>query len=174
MDTPLVAILAGASTDLPVMEDASVVLRQLGIPHTLDVMSVQRDADELRAFVTGAKDAGYQVVIAGSAGAGPLAGVVAAWTSLPVIGVPCRTVHLGGADALYATVQSPDGVPVATVGIDAARNAGILAGQIVATASSEVARAVEELRAEAPGEGRVHRDVPAQPAPGLGFGFQPG
>ena len=175
MSTPLVAILVGAKTDLAVMERASAVLEDLGVPHTIDVMSVHRDPDAVRGVAIAARDAGYQVMIAGASGAAHLAGVVAGYTSLPVIGVPCRSDHLGGADALYSVVQMPAGVPVATVGIDGARNAGILAAQIVATASPEVAQRIEDLRVEQAAEGREHREVRADgAAAGLGFGFQPG
>lgn len=174
MSTPLVAILVAARTDLPVMEQASAVLEDLGVPHTIDVLSVHRDPDAVRGFVRGARDAGYRVIVAGAAGAAHLPGIVAAHTSLPVIGVPCGSSNLGGADALYSVVQMPSGVPVATVGIDAARNAGILAAQILATAMPEVGARIDELRAEQAGEGREHREVRADGSSGLGFGFQPG
>ena len=175
MTTPLVGILVGSRADLPVMGEASAVLEDLGIAHTLDVMSAHRNPDAVREFATGAAEAGYRVLIAGATGAAHLPGVVAATTPLPVIGVPCRSDHLGGADALYSIVQMPAGVPVATVGLDSARNAGILAAQILATGDPRIAQAVVELRAEQSTQGMEHREVgTAGASGGLGFGFQPG
>lgn len=174
MSNPLVGIVMGSKTDLPVMEKASAQLEDLGIPHTIDVMSAHRNPDRVREFVTGAEEAGYRVLIAGAGRAAHLPGVVAAHTSLPVIGVPCLSDHLGGADALYSIVQMPPGVPVATVGIDSARNAAILAAQILAVADPRIATAVRELRAEQAGKGMEHREVLTDDAPGdAGFGFRP-
>lgn len=173
MSTPLVGILMESKADLPVMERASRQLEDLGIPHTLDVMSVHRDPDAVRDFATGAEAAGYRVVIAGAARAAHLPGVVAAYTPLPVIGVPCLSEHLGGADALYATVQMPSGVPVATVGIDGARNAAILAAQILAVGDADIAAKVRELRSEQSQRDTEHREVlTGDRGTTGGFGFQ--
>ena len=171
MSEPRVGIVVGDRTDLPVMERAAELLRELEVPHTLDVMSAARNPTEVTAWAAAAVDAGYRVVIAGAARAEHLPGVVAAHTPLPVIGVPCFSDHLGGADALYSTVQMPSGVPVATVGIDAARNAGILAVQILATADADLARRLAGLRADEAEQGVEHRSSPGVDDGG-GFGFQ--
>ena len=174
MTTPLVGIVMGSKTDLPVMEKASRQLEDLGIPHTLDVMSAHRNADSVRNWVVGARDTGYQVLIAGAGRAAHLPGVVAAHTALPVIGVPCLSDHLGGADALYSIVQMPPGVPVATVGIDSARNAAILAAQILALSHPDIAEKLDALREEQSAKGMEHREILLD-TPGRGsFGFQAG
>ena len=175
MSTPLVGIVMGSKTDLPVMEKASRQLEDLGIPHTVDVMSVHRNPSKVAAWAAGAVEAGYRTLIAGAGRAAHLPGVVAAHTPLPVIGVPCLSDHLGGADALYSIVQMPPGVPVATVGIDGARNAAILAAQILATADPAIAQAVVRLREEQAEKGMEHRDVlTGSERTTTGFGFHPG
>ncbi|MEX1178777.1 MAG: 5-(carboxyamino)imidazole ribonucleotide mutase [Nitriliruptor sp.] len=174
MSTPLVGIVMGSRADLPVMEEASAQLEDLGIPHTIDVMSAQRHPDQVREFAARAEESGYRVIIAGAAGAAHLPGVIAAYTPLPVIGVPCLSDHLGGADALYSTVQMPPGVPVATVGLDGARNAAILAAQILAVGDPDIATKVRELRAEQTAERTEHREVLTDGASSsTGFGFRP-
>jgi len=112
------------------------------------------------------------VLIAGAGRAAHLPGVVAAHTSLPVIGVPCLSDHLGGADALYSIVQMPPGVPVATVGIDSAKNAAILAAQILALSDPDLAERLAAFRAEQADKGMEHRDIPASGDQPSGFGFQ--
>jgi phosphoribosylaminoimidazole carboxylase PurE protein len=172
--TPLVGIVMGSKTDLPVMEKASDQLREFGIPHTLDVMSAHRNPAKVSAWASGAREAGYKVLIAGAGRAAHLPGVVAAHTDLPVIGVPCLSDHLGGADALYSIVQMPPGVPVATVGIDNARNAAILALQILATADEGHAATLAAFRSEQAEKGMEHRDVPAGgDTPPFGFQAAP-
>jgi 5-(carboxyamino)imidazole ribonucleotide mutase len=170
---PLVGIVMGSKSDLPVMEAASKQLADLGIPHTLDVMSAHRNPAKVSAWASGARDAGYKVLIAGAGRAAHLPGVVAAHTPLPVIGVPCLSDHLGGADALYSIVQMPPGVPVATVGIDGARNAAILAAQILAVGDLEIAKQVDELREEQSGKGMEHREILLEEGERPTFGFQP-
>jgi phosphoribosylaminoimidazole carboxylase PurE protein len=173
VSTPLVGILMGSKTDLPIMEKASKQLEDLGIPHTLDVMSAHRNPDVVREFVSGAEASGYKVLIAGAGRAAHLPGVVAAHTALPVIGVPCLSDHLGGADALYSIVQMPPGVPVATVGIDNAKNAAILAAQILAVGDETIAGKVRELRAEQSEKGMEHREIlTGNDGEGRTFGFQ--
>lgn len=171
---PLVGIVMGSRTDLPVMEKASKQLEDFSIPHTIDVMSAHRNPDKVAAWASGAVDAGYRVLIAGAGRAAHLPGVVAAHTPLPVIGVPCLSDHLGGADSLYSIVQMPPGVPVATVGIDNARNAAILAVQILAVGDPELARAITEFRAEQAEKGMDHREVLTGTQARDTFGFQPG
>lgn len=136
--TPLVGIVMGSQSDMDVMEKAGDALAEFDIPYTIQVTSAHRNPDEVAAWAKGAVDAGYRVLIAGAGRAAHLPGVVAAHTVLPVIGVPVLSAHLGGADSLYSIVQMPPGVPVATVGIDAARNAGLLAVQILATGDEEL------------------------------------
>lgn len=172
MSTPLVGIVMDSRSDLPVMDMAAKQLEEFEVPHTLDVMSAHRDLAKVGAWASGARDAGYRVLIAGAGRAAHLPGVVAAHTDLPVIGVPCLSEHLGGADALYSIVQMRPGVPVATVGIDGARNAAILALQILATADEGFAKTLAAFRAEEADRGAEHR----QWAPGEGdtggFGFR--
>ncbi|HEX9765354.1 MAG TPA: 5-(carboxyamino)imidazole ribonucleotide mutase [Nitriliruptorales bacterium] len=155
-----VGIVMGSKTDLPVMEKAAAVLEDFEIPYTLDVMSAHRNPAEVTTWAAGAQEAGYQVLIAGAGRAAHLPGVVAAHTALPVIGVPCLSDHLGGADALYSIVQMPPGIPVATVGIDAAGNAGILAAQIIALTDDDVAKRLAAFRDEQSSQGMEHRSWP--------------
>lgn len=168
--TPLVGIVMGSKTDLPVMERASDLLREFEVPHTVDVMSAHRNPAVVSTWASEAADRGYRVLIAGAGRAAHLPGVVAAHTALPVIGVPCLSDHLGGADALYSIVQMPPGVPVATVGIDNAKNAAILAVQILALADDDLAARLTSFRAEQAEKGMEHRDVPGgEETPRLGF-----
>jgi 5-(carboxyamino)imidazole ribonucleotide mutase len=132
MANATVAILMGSSSDLEIMQPAADVLAELGISVEVRVMSAHRTPGRVVDFVTRAHEAGTKVLICGAGGAAHLAGVVAAHTMLPVIGVPLARTPLGGLDALYATVQMPAGVPVATVAVDGATNAGLLAASILA------------------------------------------
>lgn len=173
MTSPLVGIIVGAKADLPVMEAAARQLEDFEVPYTLDVVSVHRNPAKVIEWASGARDAGHRVLIAGAGGAAHLPGIVAAHTPLPVIGVPCLSNHLGGADALYSTVQMPPGVPVATVGLDGARNAAVLALQILAAGEAEFARRLDDFRAEQADEDMEHRRwEPGNPGRGS-FGFQP-
>jgi 5-(carboxyamino)imidazole ribonucleotide mutase len=131
-DQPLVGILTGSASDLPVIEQAGAILEKFDVLHEIHVMSAHRNPDQVDEYVRMAEERGLQVLICGAGMAAHLAGAVAARTILPVIGVPIAAKHLGGADALYSTVQMPRGVPVATVAIDGAVNAAILAVQIIA------------------------------------------
>lgn len=169
--TALVGIVMGSKTDLPVMEKGAKQLEEFGIPYTLDVMSAHRNPAVVSAWASEAQESGYRVLIAGAGRAAHLPGVVAAHTALPVIGVPCLSDHLGGADALYSIVQMPPGVPVATVGIDNAKNAAVLAAQIIALTDEGVAERLAEFRTAQSSKGMEHREW----APGAGeggFGFQ--
>jgi 5-(carboxyamino)imidazole ribonucleotide mutase len=129
---PRVGILMGSDSDLPVMREAGRVLADFGVPYEITVASAHRSPDRVEAYVRDAEGRGLQVLIAGAGGAAHLAGVLASRTVLPVIGVPLAGATLGGLDALLATVQMPGGVPVAAVGIGNARNAALLAVQILA------------------------------------------
>jgi phosphoribosylaminoimidazole carboxylase PurE protein len=134
VDGPLVGIVMGSESDMEAMEKAAVVLRDRGIPHEMKVMSAHREADTVAEYAKSAKSRGLRVVIAGAGISAALPGAVAAHTDLPVIGVPLsgRLTAAGGLDAILSIVQMPPGVPVACVGLDNARNAAILAAQILA------------------------------------------
>jgi 5-(carboxyamino)imidazole ribonucleotide mutase len=140
-----VAILMGSASDMPAMRPAAEVLAELGIAHEVRVMSAHRTPDRVADFAGGAAARGVKVFICGAGGAAHLAGVVAAHTLLPVIGVPLNR-SLGGLDSLYATVQMPAGVPVATVAIDGAMNAALLAAQMLALADEGLAARLAERR----------------------------
>jgi 5-(carboxyamino)imidazole ribonucleotide mutase len=145
-DGPLVGILVGSASDLPVLNQAGAILERLEIPHEIHVMSAHRTPDAVDEYARTAEDRGLVAIICGAGRAAHLAGAVAARTVLPVIGVPVGVDHLGGADALYSTVQMPRGVPVATVGIDGAVNAAILAAQILAVRDGEVRKRLHEFK----------------------------
>lgn len=144
-----VAILMGSSSDASIMDDAVQTLRSFGLPVEVRVLSAHRTPDDTIAFARGAAEAGIKVVIAAAGGAAHLAGVIAAATPLPVIGVPIALSHLDGLDSLLAMVQMPKGIPVATVAVNGARNAALLAVRILAVSderlSMELARFGREL-----------------------------
>ncbi|MGH2662004.1 MAG: 5-(carboxyamino)imidazole ribonucleotide mutase [Actinomycetota bacterium] len=146
MADPLVGILVGSESDRPVLQQAQAILERLGIPSEFLVMSAHRTPDLVDEYARTAEDRGLVAIICGAGRAAHLAGAVAARTVLPVIGVPVGADHLGGADALYSTVQMPRGVPVATVGIDGAVNAAILAAQILAVRDAEVRKKLHEFK----------------------------
>ncbi len=129
---PQVSIIMGSTSDLPVMKEAADILNEFQVPFEINALSAHRTPEEVEKFSKGAYDKGIRVIIAGAGMAAHLAGVVASMTPLPVIGVPIKS-SLDGLDALLAMVQMPPGIPVATVAINGARNAGILALQILAT-----------------------------------------
>jgi 5-(carboxyamino)imidazole ribonucleotide mutase len=138
---PIVGILMGSDSDLPVMKDAAEVLsKEFGISSEMHTLSAHRTPEAVVSYVEKAEESGYKVFICGAGGAAHLGGVVAAHTALPVIGVPIanQKMGLGGADSLYSTVQMPPGIPVATVGIGGAKNAGILAAQIIGAGDDTV------------------------------------
>ncbi len=131
---PLVGIIMGSDSDLPVMQEAATILGDLGVPFEMTIVSAHRTPARLYDYAGGAVARGLKVIIAGAGGAAHLPGMAAALTPLPVIGVPVKTSALGGQDSLLSIVQMPAGVPVATMAINGAKNAGILAAQILATA----------------------------------------
>jgi 5-(carboxyamino)imidazole ribonucleotide mutase len=133
MPTPLVAIAMGSESDLPTMQDAADVLNAFDIPFEARVLSAHRTPDAMAEYARTAHERGIKVIIAGAGGAAHLPGMIAASTPLPVIGVPVATRNLKGLDSLLSIVQMPGGVPVATVAIGQAKNAGLLAIQILAT-----------------------------------------
>lgn len=138
-----VAIVMGSDSDWPTMEAAAKVLEEFGISFTADVVSAHRMPDEMADFAKSAAKNGYKVIIAGAGGAAHLPGMVASLTALPVIGVPVSLANLDGMDSLLSIVQMPAGIPVATVGIGNAKNAGILAARILATSDSALFSKVE-------------------------------
>src|SRR5918999_4017320 len=131
MSETRVGVIMGSDSDLGVMLDAGRVLNQLGIPWEINALSAHRTPHRVTEYVEGLEARGVQVVVAGAGGAAHLPGVIAALTPLPVIGVPVKSAALDGLDSLLSIVQMPPGIPVATVGINAARNAGILAAQVL-------------------------------------------
>lgn len=147
---PRVAIVMGSRSDWPVLKAAAEVLEALGVPCTARVVSAHRTPERLVNFAKGAKGAGFQVIIAGAGGAAHLPGMIASLTELPVLGVPVEATTLGGLDALLSIVQMPAGVPVGTlaVGSSGAKNAGLLAAQILALSDPALAERVAAHRAE--------------------------
>jgi 5-(carboxyamino)imidazole ribonucleotide mutase len=141
-----VAILMGSEKDLPAMEGAAEVLVQLDIAHDVQVMSAHRTPDRVADFASGAREAGYGVIICGAGKAAHLAGAVAAHSTLPVIGVPIAAGTLGGLDALLSTVQMPTGIPVATVAVDSAANAAYLAASMLSVSDDRIAKALSAYR----------------------------
>lgn len=139
-----VAIVMGSDSDLPVMAEAAVILEKLGITYEMRILSAHRTPYETARFAKQAMDDGVGVIIAGAGGAAHLAGVLAAHTTTPVIGVPIMSKTLSGVDSLYSTVQMPKGVPVACVAIGGAYNAGLLAAQILSLADPDLALRLRE------------------------------
>ena len=138
-----VAIIMGSDSDWPIMEEAAKALDAFEISYSADVVSAHRMPEEMFDFAKSAASKGYKVIIAGAGGAAHLPGMVASLTTLPVIGVPISLKNLDGMDSLLSIVQMPAGVPVATVSIDGAKNAGILAARIIGSADASVAKRVE-------------------------------
>ncbi len=143
-----VGIIMGSDSDLPVMSNAAQMLDKLGVEYELTVVSAHRTPDRMFDYAKSAKERGLKVIIAGAGGAAHLPGMVAAMTVLPVIGVPVQTKALGGVDSLYSIVQMPPGIPVATVAINGALNAGLLAAKIVATSNEELSKKVADYADE--------------------------
>lgn len=144
-----VAIVMGSDSDWPVMEAAGKVLDECGVSYIKDVVSAHRTPEEMLAFAKSAESKGIKVIIAGAGGAAHLPGMIAAATPLPVIGVPVPLKYLEGMDSLLSIVQMPAGIPVATVGIGNAKNAGLLAARIIGTAKNEVLNKVSALMEKA-------------------------
>ncbi len=145
---PLVGIIMGSDSDLPVMQEAAKILDVFGIPYELTIVSAHRTPERLYNYAKSAKGKGLKVIIAGAGGAAHLPGMVASLTALPVIGVPVKTKTLSGVDSLYSIVQMPPGIPVATVAINGAKNAGILAGSIIGSFDEEIYKKVEAYKKE--------------------------
>ena len=138
----------GSESDLPVMEKAAEVLREMGVPCEMDISSAHRLPEKTAHYAKTARERGIEILIAGAGMAAHLAGVLAAHTTLPVIGVPLKSGALEGVDALYSTVQMPPGIPVATVGIDGAKNAAYLACEILSIKYPEMVQKLEDFRSK--------------------------
>lgn len=142
-----IGIIMGSDSDLPVVQKGIDTLDTLGIPYEVHVYSAHRTPEEAHDFAAGAIDNGFGAIIAAAGMAAHLAGAIAANTTLPVIGIPCKSSNLYGMDALLSTVQMPPGIPVATVGINRADNAALLAAEILAVSDPEVAKKLTDRRA---------------------------
>ena len=140
--TPQIGIIMGSDSDLPVMSEAAKILDELGVSYELTVVSAHRTPDRMIDYAKAAKEKDLKVIIAGAGGAAHLPGMVAAMTTVPVIGVPIKTRTLNGIDSLYSIVQMPPGIPVATVAINGAKNAGILGAQIIGSFDPIVSQGV--------------------------------
>ena len=147
-----IGIVMGSASDLPVVEKAVKVLQEYEVPFEVRVLSAHRCPDEARIFASTAREMGFGVLIGAAGMAAHLAGALAANSTLPVIGIPCKSSVLDGMDALLATVQMPSGIPVATVAIDGAKNAAILAMQILAVADEELSAKLDAAREQAKAE----------------------
>ena len=147
MSEAQVGIIMGSDSDWPVMEQAAVALQEFGVPYEADVVSAHRMPKEMVAYAESAADRGLRVIIAGAGGAAHLPGMVASLTPLPVIGVPIPLTHLDGLDSLLSIAQMPAGVPVATVAVGNARNAGLLAVRILSVADDDLRTAMQEFQA---------------------------
>ena len=141
-----VGIVMGSDSDLPIIQKATNTLKEFGVPFEVHVYSAHRTPEEARAFALGARDNGFGCIIAAAGMAAHLAGAIAANTTLPVIGIPCKSTTLDGIDALLSTVQMPTGIPVATVAINGGANAALLALQILAVSDEELAKKLDDKR----------------------------
>jgi 5-(carboxyamino)imidazole ribonucleotide mutase len=148
MEKPMVGIIMGSDSDLSIMKDAAVILEKLGVPYEISIMSAHRTPERAEEYARTAAERGVKVIIAGAGKAAHLAGVLAAFTPLPLIGVPMLTSSLSGADSLYSMVQMPNGVPVAVVALNGATNAGILAAQMIGTGDLKVREAIVQYKEE--------------------------
>jgi len=145
---PLVSIIMGSSSDLPIMEQTAVVLSELNVPYEMTVVSAHRTPERMVEHASAAAERGIKVIVAGAGGAAHLPGMTASLTTLPVIGVPIHSSNsIDGWDSVLSILQMPSGVPVATVALDGGKNAGILAAQIVATSHPEIAERMTAFKA---------------------------
>lgn len=144
MTKPIAGLVMGSDSDWPTMKEAAEILDEFGIPYEKKVVSAHRTPDIMANYGKEARPRGLKVIIAGAGGAAHLPGMLAAYTTLPVIGVPVKTSALGGLDSLYSIVQMPNGVPVATVAIGKAKNAGLLAARILGIDDGEISRKLSD------------------------------
>jgi 5-(carboxyamino)imidazole ribonucleotide mutase len=157
--TPIVGIIMGSDSDLPVMREAALILEHFGIPHEVRVVSAHRTPEDMIEYGKTAHERGIRVIIAGAGGAAHLPGMTASVSPLPVIGVPIPTANLKGMDSLLSIVQMPAGVPVATVAIGGGRNAGILAMQILGASNAELRDRVAAYKQNLASESRAKNDL---------------
>jgi 5-(carboxyamino)imidazole ribonucleotide mutase len=151
---PLVGIIMGSDSDLPVMQAASDILKQFGIAHEVTVVSAHRTPLRMVEYAQKAKERGLKVIIAGAGGAAHLPGMVASITPLPVVGVPIKSSNsIDGWDSVLSILQMPNGVPVGTVALNASKNAGILAAEIIGTADEAISKKIEDYKKS------LHKDV---------------
>ncbi len=143
---PVIGIIMGSDSDLPVMTEAAKILDEFKIAYEIKIVSAHRTPDYMAEYAKSAKSRGLKVIIAGAGGAAHLPGMTASHTSLPVIGVPIKSKSLDGMDSLLSIVQMPSGVPVATVAINGAKNAGILAAQIIGTSDVNVSKKIIDFK----------------------------
>jgi 5-(carboxyamino)imidazole ribonucleotide mutase len=147
MKKPLVGIIMGSESDLKIMKDAAESMEELGIPYELTIVSAHRTPQRMAEYAATARKRGLKVIIAGAGGAAHLPGMIASTTSLPVVGVPVKSTNsIDGWDSVLSILQMPAGVPVATVALNGARNAGILAAQIIGTSDKNVAKRLEQFK----------------------------
>jgi 5-(carboxyamino)imidazole ribonucleotide mutase len=166
-DAPVVAVVMGSSSDLKVMSDAVEVLEAFGVPHEVRVVSAHRTPDDMIAFGHAAAERGLKIIIAGAGGAAHLPGMLASVTRLPVIGVPVALSHLDGLDSLLSIVQMPRGVPVATMAVNGARNAGLLAVRILGIGDARLADTMVDFQNKIAADARTQD---AEVARGVGAG----
>ncbi len=143
MTKPVVGIIMGSDSDLTTMEAAAAVLEEFDVPYELEIVSAHRTPDRMAKYASTARKRGLRVIIAGAGGAAHLPGMVASWTTLPVIGVPVESKTMKGVDSLYSIVQMPRGVPVACVAIGNAYNAGLLAVRVLSASNSSLAKKLD-------------------------------
>lgn len=143
-----IGVVMGSTSDWNVMSGATAILEQFGIEYEKKVLSAHRTPSQLEEWASSARERGFAAIIAGAGGAAHLAGVVAAFTTLPVVAVPIKSRSLEGLDSLLSMVQMPSGIPVATVGIDGAKNAALLCAEILAVTDDRIKKALDDFRAE--------------------------
>ena len=147
LQTPVIGIIMGSDSDLPVMQAASDILKQFDIPHEVTVVSAHRTPHRMIEYATTAKERGLKVIIAGAGGAAHLPGMVASVTTLPVIGVPIKSSNsIDGWDSVLSILQMPNGVPVGTVALNASKNAGILAAEILGTSDEAISKKIADYK----------------------------
>jgi 5-(carboxyamino)imidazole ribonucleotide mutase len=147
MSNPKVGIIMGSKSDLPIMQEAADILKELGVEFELTVVSAHRTPHRMVEYAEGARDRGLQVIVAGAGGAAHLPGMVASLTTLPVVGVPIKSSNsIDGWDSILSILQMPGGIPVATVALNGAKNAGILAASIIGSTDSVVADALKKYK----------------------------
>jgi 5-(carboxyamino)imidazole ribonucleotide mutase len=170
-DAPLVGIVMGSDSDWEVMQEAAKALAEFDVPHEVDVVSAHRMPRDMLAYGENAAGRGLKVIVAGAGGAAHLPGMLASVTPLPVIGVPVPLVHLDGLDSLLSIVQMPAGVPVATVSIGGARNAGLLAVRILAAADPALQQRMAAFQADLGDQARSKGAALRRHVTGVGVGF---